>query len=366
MARGFDLHPGRRAGRVGRAGGPDPVRCDEAAAARRGLALVLRGRGLRRRRRGTCPATPVPRSCRRPHRARPPRRRPVADAPSDVTSVDGVEVALEPVAELAEPIAMATRPGEPDRVYVAERAGRVAATCRWPTARPRSCSTSPTRRRPTPSGGCWAWPSPPTASTCTSATRTPTATPGSTSTPSPTTAASTSGSKRVGLRPRPAVREPQRRPGGLRPRRLALPRASATAAAPGDPLLAGQDRGQLLGSILRIDPRGGGRQRLRRPADNPYVGQEGARPEVWLKGVRNPWRFAFDRADRRPVDRRRRPGRDRGDRLAPRRGRRRRRAGRQPRLERDGGRPALRGRRRARGRHAAGLHLHATTRAAAR
>jgi glucose/arabinose dehydrogenase len=63
----------------------------------------------------------------------------------------------------------------------------------------------------------------------------------------------------------------------------------------GDPLEAGQDHGQLLGSILRIDPTGGGDSAYATPADNPFVDEEGGRPEVWLKGVRNPWRFTFDR-----------------------------------------------------------------------
>ncbi len=64
----------------------------------------------------------------------------------------------------------------------------------------------------------------------------------------------------------------------------------------GDPLRAGQDREQLLASILRIDPTGGGSSAYAIPADNPFVDQEDSRPEVWLKGVRNPWRFTFDRA----------------------------------------------------------------------
>ncbi|HEY8057486.1 MAG TPA: PQQ-dependent sugar dehydrogenase, partial [Acidimicrobiales bacterium] len=66
--------------------------------------------------------------------------------------------------------------------------------------------------------------------------------------------------------------------------------------AAGDPLEAGQDRGQLLGSILRIDPNGVDGSAYAIPNDNPFVDEEGARPEVWLKGVRNPWRFSFDRA----------------------------------------------------------------------
>jgi glucose/arabinose dehydrogenase len=66
--------------------------------------------------------------------------------------------------------------------------------------------------------------------------------------------------------------------------------------AAGDPLRAGQDPEQLLGSILRIDPNGVDGSAYGIPEDNPFVDVEGARPEVWLKGVRNPWRFSFDRA----------------------------------------------------------------------
>src|SRR4029453_5808771 len=62
----------------------------------------------------------------------------------------------------------------------------------------------------------------------------------------------------------------------------------------GDPLGNGQDRGALLASILRIDPRGSRGSAYAVPSSNPYVGVSGARPEVWLKGVRNPWRFSFD------------------------------------------------------------------------
>ncbi len=62
----------------------------------------------------------------------------------------------------------------------------------------------------------------------------------------------------------------------------------------GDPLGNGQNRGALLASILRIDPRGSGGSAYAVPDDNPYVGVTGARPEVWIKGVRNPWRFSFD------------------------------------------------------------------------
>ena len=62
----------------------------------------------------------------------------------------------------------------------------------------------------------------------------------------------------------------------------------------GDPGRVAQDLGSLLGKILRIDPRPAGRAPYRVPPDNPFVDREGARPEIFLYGLRNPWRFAFD------------------------------------------------------------------------
>jgi glucose/arabinose dehydrogenase len=64
--------------------------------------------------------------------------------------------------------------------------------------------------------------------------------------------------------------------------------------AGGDPGGRGQSLGDLLGSILRIDPVDGGGYAV--PADNPFVGSPGARPEVWSYGLRNPWRVDFDPA----------------------------------------------------------------------
>lgn len=63
--------------------------------------------------------------------------------------------------------------------------------------------------------------------------------------------------------------------------------------AGGDPLGTGQDPTDLLGSLLRIDPTPSGDEAYTVPADNPFV-DGGGRPEVWLFGVRNPWRFSFD------------------------------------------------------------------------
>jgi glucose/arabinose dehydrogenase len=66
----------------------------------------------------------------------------------------------------------------------------------------------------------------------------------------------------------------------------------------GDPEGNGQDTQALLGKILRIDPANpSGRQEYGIPPDNPFADGAGGRPEVWLYGVRNPWRFSFDRAN---------------------------------------------------------------------
>jgi glucose/arabinose dehydrogenase len=61
---------------------------------------------------------------------------------------------------------------------------------------------------------------------------------------------------------------------------------------PTDALGNGQDTGSLLGKILRIDV--DGQQPYAVPPDNPLVGMEGARPEIWAYGLRNPWQFSFD------------------------------------------------------------------------
>jgi glucose/arabinose dehydrogenase len=58
----------------------------------------------------------------------------------------------------------------------------------------------------------------------------------------------------------------------------------------------GQALDTLLGKILRIDPARTADAPYTVPADNPFVGDPGARPEIWSYGLRNPWRFSFDRA----------------------------------------------------------------------
>jgi glucose/arabinose dehydrogenase len=62
----------------------------------------------------------------------------------------------------------------------------------------------------------------------------------------------------------------------------------------GDPERTAQDLSRLLGKIIRIDPRPSEGEPYTIPRDNPFVDREGARPEIWAYGLRNPWRFSFD------------------------------------------------------------------------
>jgi glucose/arabinose dehydrogenase len=61
----------------------------------------------------------------------------------------------------------------------------------------------------------------------------------------------------------------------------------------GDPWGNAQDPNTMLGKMLRLDVIGSENYRV--PATNPFVGQDGFRSEIWALGLRNPWRFAFDR-----------------------------------------------------------------------
>jgi glucose/arabinose dehydrogenase len=61
----------------------------------------------------------------------------------------------------------------------------------------------------------------------------------------------------------------------------------------GDPLGNGQSLASLLGKILRLDVNSG--ELYAWPPDNPFSLTGGGLPEIWAYGLRNPWRFAFDR-----------------------------------------------------------------------
>src|ERR687895_1364038 len=61
----------------------------------------------------------------------------------------------------------------------------------------------------------------------------------------------------------------------------------------GDPDENAQSLGRILGKLIRIDPRPDGGYDI--PPSNPFVGRSGARGEIYAYGLRNPYRFSFDR-----------------------------------------------------------------------
>jgi hypothetical protein len=63
----------------------------------------------------------------------------------------------------------------------------------------------------------------------------------------------------------------------------------------GDTANNAQNKGKLLGKILRIGPLASGSSPYTVPPANPFVGVSGARGEIWSLGLRNPWRCSFDR-----------------------------------------------------------------------
>jgi len=69
--------------------------------------------------------------------------------------------------------------------------------------------------------------------------------------------------------------------------------ATGDGGSGGDPQGNGQNPQSLLGKLLRVDVDHGATYTI--PPDNPFVEDPGARDEIWALGLRNPWRFSFDR-----------------------------------------------------------------------
>ncbi len=70
---------------------------------------------------------------------------------------------------------------------------------------------------------------------------------------------------------------------------------SATAAPAATQTGTDSTSPTLLGKILRIDPAPDRKSPYTIPPDNPFVGESDAKPEIYSYGLRNPWRFSFDR-----------------------------------------------------------------------
>ena len=72
--------------------------------------------------------------------------------------------------------------------------------------------------------------------------------------------------------------------------------ASGDGGSGGDPQDNSQNTNSLLGKILRIDINStAGTENYTIPSDNPFVGNPNTREEIWAYGLRNPWKFSFDR-----------------------------------------------------------------------
>ncbi|MBT6154741.1 MAG: hypothetical protein HOH82_08665, partial [Planctomycetaceae bacterium] len=76
---------------------------------------------------------------------------------------------------------------------------------------------------------------------------------------------------------------------------LYISTGDGSSPSPPDSRSTGQDNGDLLASILRIDvDHADANKAYSVPADNPFVETAGSRPEIWAYGFRNPWRMSFD------------------------------------------------------------------------
>ncbi len=206
---------------------------------------------------------------------------------------------LVPVGSFLKPIYVTSDPLDPDRLLVVEREGRVmvftgggfatfadlqplVSCCAGergllsialaPTFPPPSASTPPTRERWRP------------------------AAPRATSTSMPFAPLQAVARRSASAFSRSATRRTHNHNGGqlqFGPDGY-LYLSTGDGGGAGDPDENGQDIESLLGKLLRIEPRPGEVPGYAVPPDNPFVGVSGA-DEIWSYGLRNPWRFSFDR-----------------------------------------------------------------------
>ena len=229
-----------------------------------------------------------------------PRPTIVASAPAGPFDPTGVVPVVRVVTGgLRSPLDVADA-GRRERPDLRRRTGRSDPdrARRDPRRRARS-STSPTGSRVAASVACWGSPSiPATRPTRGSSSTTPTR---------PATRSSRRSGCRPATRTRPIraarsillhVTQPfaNHNGGGIHfgPDGM-LYIALGDGGSGGDPQGNGQRLDTLLAKILRIDVDGtSDASAYAIPPDNPFVATAGARPEIWLTGLRNPWRFSFD------------------------------------------------------------------------
>ena len=209
-------------------------------------------------------------------------------------ALDEVRIVLTPLATLDEPIALAVRPGHEDLLFVAERGGRVVALSRDGADQRPVVDISEDVAAGGERGLLGLAFDPDGARLYLSYTAADGANTLVEYAMGAEPAAVDPGSRREVLR----VAHPRGNHNGgnviFGPDGL-LYLGLGDGGGAGDPDGNGQNPDTLLGSILRIDPRprDGGPYGI--PADNPFAGG-GGRGEVYVYGLRNPWRFSFDRA----------------------------------------------------------------------
>ena len=210
------------------------------------------------------------------------------------------------------------RPGDP-RLFIVEREGKIRIWDGSQLLATPFLDITATASTPAARAACWASPS---RRTTRRAARSTSTTPRTEAAGTRSRAASRASARarrtrtwptrRPGEDPaprRPALRQPQRRHRRLRPGRLPLHGLRRRRRRQATPATGRRTRTTLLGKMLRIDVAFTSfTDDYDVPADNPFVGADGIRDEIWDIGLRNPFRFSFDRVERRPLHRRRRPG----------------------------------------------------------
>jgi glucose/arabinose dehydrogenase len=216
-------------------------------------------------------------------------------APTDGPTLRGLRVALTTVATLEQPVAVLRRPGDATGVYLVERVGRVRVL-RGPSGAPGTVLDMTTRTRAGGERGLLgAAFSLDGASLFVHYTD-----PGGTSRVDAYTMSAGGLAEPSSRRELLSLAQPYPNHNGGD---LAVGAdgmlyvAFGDGGSGGDPQRYSDKLNTWLGKILRIDPRpadGGAPYRV--PADNPFVGRAGAKPEIWSYGLRNPWRISFDPA----------------------------------------------------------------------